>query len=54
VKSIVPASKTTPLATFLETYERKWTGRTECRSRHMVRDSKEFKAPKTSATTGGG
>lgn len=37
------------LSTFVSSFRKKWTARTECRPQYMVQDCKGYKAPKTPA-----
>jgi foldase protein PrsA len=38
------------LTKFIKEFQKKWKGRTECRSEYVVQDCKQYKAPKTTAT----
>jgi foldase protein PrsA len=39
------------LSTFVSSFKKKWTERTECRAGYVVPDCKEYKQPKTSTST---
>jgi foldase protein PrsA len=40
------------LTKFVKEFEKKWKGRTECRSEYVVQDCKQYKAPKTATGSG--
>jgi foldase protein PrsA len=40
------------LTKFVKEFEKKWKGRTDCRSEYVVQDCKQYKAPKTPAVGG--
>lgn len=41
----------TALSAFVKTFQKKWTAKTDCRTGYVVQDCKQYKAPKTPATT---
>ncbi len=41
------------LAKFVKEFRKRWEGRTECRTGYVVQDCKQYKAPKTTTTSGG-
>ena len=38
------------LSTFVKSFKKKWTAKTDCRAGYVVMDCKQYKAPKTTAT----
>ena len=50
-QQLVSTGQQTALTKFISSFQKKWTGMTDCRSGFVVQDCKQYKAPKTS--TGG-
>jgi foldase protein PrsA len=49
-QQLTATQQQTALSTFVKTFKKKWTAKTDCRTSYVVEDCKQYKAPKTSST----
>jgi foldase protein PrsA len=49
-QQLTATQQQTALSTFVKTFKKKWTAKTDCRAGYVVEDCKQYKAPKTSST----
>jgi len=50
-QQLVASQQQTALSSFVKTFKKKWTAKTDCRSGYVVADCKQYKAPKTTSST---
>ncbi len=51
-QQLLATQQQTALDSFVKSFQKKWTARTDCRSGYVVMDCKQYKAPKTSTLPG--
>jgi foldase protein PrsA len=52
-QQLLATQQQTALDSFVKSFQKKWTGKTDCRTGYVVMDCKQYKAPKTPAAPAG-